>query len=63
MMSPTAPKVNKDLIWHLYSAQAYGVKFDPMPVFESNTDRHSRSFTVIWTSISVVGMAAHESHL
>ena len=25
MMSPTAPKVNKDLIWHLYSAQAYGV--------------------------------------
>lgn len=25
MMSPTAPQVNKQLVWHLYSAQAYGV--------------------------------------
>lgn len=25
MMSPTAPAVNKALIWHLYSAQAYGI--------------------------------------
>ena len=25
MMSPTAPLANKQLIWHLYSAQAYGV--------------------------------------
>ena len=25
MMSPTAPQVNKELIWHLYSAQAYGI--------------------------------------
>lgn len=24
MMSPTAPLANKQLIWHLYSAQAYG---------------------------------------
>lgn len=27
MMSPTAPRVNKQLIWHLYSAQAYGVRW------------------------------------
>ena len=26
MMSPTAPLANKQLIWHLYSAQAYGVR-------------------------------------
>jgi hypothetical protein len=25
MMSPTAPLANKQLIWHLYSAQAYGM--------------------------------------
>ena len=25
MMSPTAPLVNRQLIWHMYSAQAYGV--------------------------------------
>lgn len=25
MMAPTAPLANKQLIWHLYSAQAYGV--------------------------------------
>ena len=25
MMSPTAPLVNRQLIWHLYSAQAYGI--------------------------------------
>lgn len=24
MMSPTAPLVNRQLIWHMYSAQAYG---------------------------------------
>jgi hypothetical protein len=24
MMAPTAPLANKQLIWHLYSAQAYG---------------------------------------
>lgn len=29
-MSPTAPLVNKQLIWHIYSAQAYGVR-DPPP--------------------------------
>ncbi|KAJ9669255.1 hypothetical protein H2201_000607 [Coniosporium apollinis] len=27
MMSPTAPLVNKQLIWHLYSGQAYGVSY------------------------------------
>lgn len=25
MMSPTAPLKNRQLIWHLYSAQAYGI--------------------------------------
>lgn len=25
MMSPTAPLINRQLIWHLYSAQAYGI--------------------------------------
>jgi hypothetical protein len=25
MMSPTAPLANRQLIWHLYSAQAYGI--------------------------------------
>lgn len=25
MMSPTAPFKNKQLIWHLYSSQAYGM--------------------------------------
>lgn len=25
MMSPTAPFYNKALVWHLYSAQAYGI--------------------------------------
>ena len=31
MMSPTAPLVNKQLIWHLYSAQAYGVRCSFLP--------------------------------
>ena len=25
MMSPTAPLKNRQLIWHMYSAQAYGI--------------------------------------
>lgn len=25
MMAPTAPFINKQLVWHLYSAQAYGI--------------------------------------
>ena len=25
MMSPTAPLANRQLVWHLYSAQAYGI--------------------------------------
>jgi hypothetical protein len=25
MMSPTAPLKNRQLVWHLYSAQAYGI--------------------------------------
>lgn len=25
MMSPTAPAANKALVWHTYSAQAYGI--------------------------------------
>lgn len=34
MMAPTTPLVNKQLIWHLYSGQAYGVSFplSPLPV-------------------------------
>jgi hypothetical protein len=28
MMAPTTPLANKQLIWHLYSAQAYGVSLD-----------------------------------
>jgi len=31
MMSPTTPHVNKQLIWHTYSAQAYGVSTPPDP--------------------------------
>lgn len=29
MMCPKAPWVNKNLIWHMYSGQAYGTYYNP----------------------------------
>lgn len=31
MMSPKAPLANKQLIWHMYSGQAYGVRAPILP--------------------------------
>jgi len=37
MMAPKSPAVNKLLIWHLYSSQAYGI-------FHGDLDFYSRGF-------------------
>src|ERR1700679_3540362 len=42
MMSPTAPEVNKALIWHLYSAQAYGIFHGDLDFYFGGWDGRSR---------------------
>jgi pimeloyl-ACP methyl ester carboxylesterase len=42
MMCPTAPLVNKQLIWHLYSAQAYGIFHGDLDFYFGGWDGRSR---------------------
>lgn len=42
MMSPTAPAVNKALIWHLYSAQAYGIFHGDLDFYFGGWDGRDR---------------------
>ncbi|KAI9687380.1 MAG: hypothetical protein M1822_002423 [Bathelium mastoideum] len=42
MMSPTAPLPNKQLIWHLYSAQAYGIFHGDLDFYFGGWDGRSR---------------------
>ncbi|KAF2850180.1 alpha/beta hydrolase-like protein [Plenodomus tracheiphilus IPT5] len=41
-MSPTAPLANKQLIWHLYSAQAYGIFHGDLDFYFGGWDGRSR---------------------
>ncbi|KAJ4304677.1 hypothetical protein N0V90_000204 [Kalmusia sp. IMI 367209] len=42
MMSPTAPLVNKQLIWHTYSSQAYGVFHGDLDFYYGGWDGRAR---------------------
>jgi pimeloyl-ACP methyl ester carboxylesterase len=42
MMAPSAPLVNKQLIWHLYSAQAYGIFHGDLDFYFGGFDARSR---------------------
>ncbi|KAK3678305.1 hypothetical protein LTR78_001600 [Recurvomyces mirabilis] len=42
MMSPTAPLVNRQLIWHLYSAQAYGIFHGDLDFYFGGWDGRDR---------------------
>lgn len=42
MMSPTAPLKNKQLIWHLYSSQAYGIFHGDLDFYFGGFDGRSR---------------------
>lgn len=42
MMSPTAPAANKALIWHTYSAQAYGIFHGDLDFYFGGWDGRSR---------------------
>ncbi|KAJ8117542.1 hypothetical protein OPT61_g1293 [Boeremia exigua] len=53
MMSPTAPKVNKDLIWHLYSAQAYGIFHGDLDFYFGGWDGRSRVASIDTNSCPV----------
>lgn len=42
LMAPTAPLVNRQLIWHLYSAQAYGIFHGNLDFYFGGWDGRSR---------------------
>jgi pimeloyl-ACP methyl ester carboxylesterase len=42
MMAPTAPRANKQLIWHTYSAQAYGIFHGDLDFYFGGWDGRSR---------------------
>ncbi|CAI6333808.1 unnamed protein product [Periconia digitata] len=42
MMSPTAPSANKQLIWHTYSSQAYGIFHGDLDFYFGGWDGRSR---------------------
>jgi pimeloyl-ACP methyl ester carboxylesterase len=42
MMSPTAPLVNRQLIWHMYSAQAYGIFHGDLDFYFGGWDGRDR---------------------
>ena len=42
MMCPTAPYVNKQLIWHMYSGQAYGIFHGDLDFYFGGFDARSR---------------------
>ncbi|KAJ4374633.1 hypothetical protein N0V86_007506 [Didymella sp. IMI 355093] len=53
MMSPTAPKANKDLIWHLYSAQAYGIFHGDLDFYFGGWDGRTRVASIDTNSCPV----------
>lgn len=46
MMSPTAPLVNKQLVWHIYSAQAYGIFHGDLDFYFGGWDGRSRMSSI-----------------
>ncbi|KAL1590718.1 hypothetical protein WHR41_00881 [Cladosporium halotolerans] len=46
MMSPTAPLVNRQLVWHLYSAQAYGIFHGDLDMYFGGWDGRSRMSSI-----------------
>jgi len=42
MMAPTSPAVNKQLIWHLYSGQAYGIFHGDLDFYFGGWDGRDR---------------------
>lgn len=46
MMSPTAPLANRQLIWHLYSAQAYGIFHGDLDMYFGGWDGRSRMSSI-----------------
>ncbi|KAK3683135.1 hypothetical protein LTR37_020522 [Vermiconidia calcicola] len=42
MMSPTAPMVNRQLVWHMYSAQAYGIFHGDLDFYFGGWDGRDR---------------------
>ncbi len=52
-MSPTAPLVNKALIWHLYSAQAYGIFHGDLDFYFGGWDGRSRMSSIDTTKCPV----------
>nr|OQO25494.1 hypothetical protein B0A51_08761 [Rachicladosporium sp. CCFEE 5018] len=42
MMSPTAPLANRQLVWHLYSAQAYGIFHGDLDMYFGGWDGRDR---------------------
>lgn len=45
-MSPTAPLVNRQLVWHLYSAQAYGIFHGDLDMYFGGWDGRSRMSSI-----------------
>ncbi|KAI9691076.1 MAG: hypothetical protein M1822_008696 [Bathelium mastoideum] len=46
LCAPTAPKENKQLIWHMYSAQAYGIFHGDLDLYNQGWDGRSRMETI-----------------
>lgn len=53
MMAPTAPYPNKALIWHLYSAQAYGIFHGDLDFYFGGWDGRSRMASIDTTKCPV----------
>ena len=53
MMSPTAPAANKALVWHTYSAQAYGMFHGDLDFYFGGWDGRSRMSSVDATECPV----------
>ncbi|KAF2789770.1 alpha/beta-hydrolase [Melanomma pulvis-pyrius CBS 109.77] len=53
MMSPTAPLANKQLIWHLYSGQAYGIFHGDLDFYFGGWDGRSRVASIDTNSCPV----------
>lgn len=46
MMSPTSPLANRQLVWHLYSAQAYGIFHGDLDMYFGGWDGRSRMSSI-----------------
>ncbi|EMD60699.1 hypothetical protein COCSADRAFT_245609 [Bipolaris sorokiniana ND90Pr] len=53
MMAPTTPKANKQLIWHTYSAQAYGIFHGDLDFYFGGWDGRSRVASIDTASCPV----------